>query len=180
MPIMFWIWLGITIVAVIVELGTQDLSSIWFAGGGIVAMLMSISPKVPWWASLIVFLGRELIERGQIYIALPPLYKITNKNNIDYAWTDEELREKAANLKNIIIQRFKGLGEMNPEQLWETTMNPMTRTLIKVNIEDFTDADDRIATLMGDDVESRREWIENNVSFEYEDNFTLEEVESDE
>ncbi|HOH17871.1 MAG TPA: DNA topoisomerase IV subunit B [Bacilli bacterium] len=123
---------------------------------------------------------RELIERGQIYIALPPLYKITNKNNIDYAWTDEELREKAANLKNIIIQRFKGLGEMNPEQLWETTMNPMTRTLIKVNIEDFTDADDRIATLMGDDVESRREWIENNVSFEYEDNFTLEEVESDE
>ena len=101
---------------------------------------------------------RELIERGQIYIALPPLYKITNKNNIDYAWTDEELREKAANLKNIIIQRFKGLGEMNPEQLWETTMNPMTRTLIKVNIEDFTDADDRIATLMGDDVESRREW----------------------
>ena len=123
---------------------------------------------------------RELIEKGQIYIALPPLYKITNKNNIDYAWTDEELKEKASNLKNIMIQRFKGLGEMNAEQLWDTTMNPLTRTLIKVTIEDFTDADDRIATLMGDEVEPRREWIENNVSFEYEDNFTLEEVESDE
>ncbi|MDD3107534.1 MAG: toprim domain-containing protein, partial [Bacilli bacterium] len=123
---------------------------------------------------------RELIEKGHIYIALPPLYKITNKNAIEYAWTDEELKEKAASLKNINIQRFKGLGEMNAEQLWDTTMNPSTRTLIKVNIEDFTDADDRIATLMGDDVEPRREWIENNVSFEYEDNFTLEEVDSDE
>jgi membrane protein implicated in regulation of membrane protease activity len=72
MPIMFWIWLGITIVAVIVELGTQDLSSIWFAGGGIVAMLMSISPKVPWWASLIVFLGLSLA-------LLLSLRKITKK-----------------------------------------------------------------------------------------------------
>jgi len=123
---------------------------------------------------------KDLITRGSVYIALPPLYKINGKNSSDYAWTDEELKTKAANLKNITIQRFKGLGEMNATQLWETTMNPETRTLIKVNIEDFVDADNRIAILMGDDVEPRREWIENNVSFDYEDNFTLEEVESDE
>lgn len=123
---------------------------------------------------------RELIEKGLVYIALPPLYKITVKNKIEYAWTDEELKEKMEKYKNITIQRFKGLGEMNSDQLWDTTMNPETRTLIKVNIDDFSDADNRISTLMGDDVEPRREWIENNVSFEFEDNFTLEEVDVDE
>ncbi|MDD3171740.1 MAG: toprim domain-containing protein, partial [Bacilli bacterium] len=120
---------------------------------------------------------KDLIEKGYVYIALPPLYKISGKNVVEYAWTDEELKEKAGNYKNINIQRFKGLGEMNKEQLWDTTMNPATRTLIKVNIEDFGDADNRISVLMGDDVEPRRQWIENNVSFEYEDNFTLEDVE---
>lgn len=119
---------------------------------------------------------RELIENGLIYIALPPLYKLNFKNSIEYAWTDEELKEKTVKNKNYTIQRFKGLGEMNAEQLWDTTMNPKTRTLIQVQIEDFTDADVRISTLMGDNVEPRREWIENNVSFDYEDNFTLEEV----
>ncbi len=119
---------------------------------------------------------QKLIEEGYVYIALPPLYKITTKNKIEYAWDDEELKQKLANYKNYTLQRFKGLGEMNAEQLWETTMNPKTRTLIKVNIEDFNDVDNRIAILMGDDVEPRREWIENNVSFESEDNFTLEEV----
>ena len=122
---------------------------------------------------------KELIEKGYVYIAQPPLYKITSKNKIVYAWDDEELKAKAETLKNITIQRFKGLGEMNAEQLWETTMNPVTRTLIKVKIEDYIDADNRIATLMGDDVEPRREWIENNVSFEFDDNFTLQEVNSD-
>lgn len=125
---------------------------------------------------------RGLIEDGRVYIAQPPLYKIAFKNHVEYAWDDEELREKIASGKNINIQRFKGLGEMNFQQLWETTMNPETRTLIRVNIEDFSEADNRISVLMGDDVEPRREWIENNVSFDNEDNFTLEEfeVESDE
>lgn len=123
---------------------------------------------------------QELIEAGKVYIALPPLYKITNKNKIDYAWTDEELREKLLTQKNASIQRFKGLGEMNAEQLWETTMNPQTRTLIQVSIEDFTEVDQKVAVLMGDDVEPRRNWIENNVVFDYEDNFTLEEVDADE
>jgi len=120
---------------------------------------------------------RGLIEDGRVYIAQPPLYKISFKNRVEYAWTDEELKEKIANGKNTNIQRFKGLGEMNFQQLWETTMNPETRTLIRVNIEDFGEADNRISVLMGDDVEPRRAWIENNVSFDYEDNFTLEDVE---
>lgn len=120
---------------------------------------------------------RGLIENGRVYIALPPLYKISMKNHVEYAWTDEELREKIGNSKNVTIQRFKGLGEMNFTQLWETTMNPETRTLIRVNIEDFSEADNRVSVLMGDDVEPRREWIENNVSFDNEDNFTLENIE---
>ena len=116
---------------------------------------------------------RGLIENGYVYIAMPPLYKITSKNNISYAWTDDELKEKVANLKTYEIQRFKGLGEMNFEQLWETTMNPRTRALIKVSIDDISDADNRISTLMGDQVEPRRQWIEQNVSFDNEDNFDL-------
>ena len=115
-----------------------------------------------------------LIEAGKVYIALPPLYKISTKTSQIYAWTDEELKERVSSIKGQYeIQRFKGLGEMNFEQLWETTMNPETRTLIKVNIEDFSDADNRISVLMGDEVEPRREWIENNVSFDNEDNFDL-------
>ena len=120
---------------------------------------------------------RELIEAGKIYIAQPPLYKITHKDKIEYAWDDDELRAKLLNYKNASIQRFKGLGEMNADQLWETTMNPETRTLIQVKIEDLLEAEERIEVLMGDDVEPRREWIESNVVFENEDNFTLEEVE---
>ena len=120
---------------------------------------------------------RGLIENGRVYIALPPLYKISMKNHVEYAWTDEELREKIGNSKNVTIQRFKGLGEMNFTQLWETTMNPETRTLIRVGIEDFSEADNRVSILMGDEVEPRREWIENNVSFDNEDNFTLENIE---
>ena len=120
---------------------------------------------------------RELIEDGYVYIAQAPLYKVTYKNNkIEYAWTDEELKAKLEQHKNVQIQRFKGLGEMNAEQLWDTTMNPETRTLIQVRIEDFSDAENRVNTLMGENVAPRREWIDNNVSFEIEDNFTLEEV----
>ena len=120
---------------------------------------------------------KPLIEDGRVYIAMPPLYKIQYKNKVEYAWTDEELREKLAEGKQTNVQRFKGLGEMNFTQLWETTMNPETRTLVRVNIEDFGEADNTINILMGDDVEPRKEWIESNVSFENVDNFTLENVE---
>lgn len=123
---------------------------------------------------------KELIEDGKVYIALPPLYKVTTKAESFYAWSDEELRERISTMKNVTIQRYKGLGEMNADQLWETTMNPSKRTLIQVRLEDFDDADKRISTLMGDEVEPRREWIENNVVFDLEDNFVLEEVSSDE
>jgi len=119
---------------------------------------------------------KELIEDGKVYIALPPLYKVMSKHESFYAWSDEELRNKVSNMRNITIQRYKGLGEMNADQLWETTMNPSKRTLIQVKIEDLADAESRISTLMGDDVEPRREWIENNVVFDLEDNFILEEV----
>ncbi|MBO7079641.1 MAG: DNA topoisomerase IV subunit B [Bacilli bacterium] len=122
---------------------------------------------------------KPLIEAGKVYIALPPLYKISNKNQIEYAWTDEELEDKCSYIKNYSIQRFKGLGEMNYTQLWDTTMNPETRTLIQVHIEDFYEADDKVSVLMGDDSDARKEWIEENVSFDYEDNFTLEGDEAD-
>ncbi len=116
----------------------------------------------------------ELLEAGKIYIATPPLYKVTLKNKVAYAWSDEELRQIIGNQKTVTLQRYKGLGEMNPEQLWETTMDPAKRTLIQVKIGEYGDADNRVSVLMGDDVEPRREWIENNVVFDYDDNFVLE------
>lgn len=121
---------------------------------------------------------RELVEAGKVYIARPPLYKISTKNSIEYAWTDEELREKVGNQRNVTIQRYKGLGEMNAEQLWETTMDPANRTLIKVKLGEYGEADNRVKVLMGDDSDSRREWIDNNVVFDLDDNFSLEDVEA--
>ncbi|VEU74728.1 DNA gyrase subunit B [Mycoplasmopsis citelli] len=119
-------------------------------------------------------LMKPLIEDGRVYIALPPLYKITNKTNkkYQYAWDDDELNEILENSKsNIEIQRYKGLGEMNADQLWETTMNPETRTLIRATIEDASLAERRVSTLMGENPQSRKNWIDKNIDFTNDDDF---------
>lgn len=125
---------------------------------------------------ILTFLYRfmnDLIKEGMIYIAMPPLYKITSKSTkkINYVWSDDELEAHKKISKNIEIQRYKGLGEMNSDQLWETTMDPKTRTLIQVNASDIEASSKIIETLMGQDPSIRREWIENNVIFTLEDNF---------
>ena len=118
---------------------------------------------------------KPLIEAGKLYIALPPLYKVDyGKKKVFYAWTDEELEQiKSNNNGKATIQRYKGLGEMNPDQLWDTTMNPDTRMLIRININDVALAEKRVSVLMGDKVEPRKDWIEENVVFTLEDNYKI-------
>ena len=117
---------------------------------------------------------RPLIEEGKLYIALPPLYKLDYGKKKFYAYSDEELDEiKAQNPGRCSIQRYKGLGEMNAEQLWETTMNPETRSLIRVNINDAALAEKRVNVLMGDKVDPRKEWIDENVEFTMEDDYRV-------
>ena len=122
---------------------------------------------------------RPLIENGKVYVALPPLYKVfkkTSKGEVyRYAWNDIDLnRAKKEIGENAKIQRYKGLGEMNPSQLWDTTMNPQTRSLLRVEINDYNIADRRLTTLMGDNAAVRRQWIEENVRFTLEDDFRKE------
>ena len=117
---------------------------------------------------------KPLIEAGKVYIAMPPLYKLSNGKVVHYAWTDDERKSILAQSKiKLETQRYKGLGEMNAEQLWETTMNPETRSLIKVNIIDAALAEKRVSILMGDKVEPRKEWIEENIEFTLEDNYQV-------
>ena len=117
---------------------------------------------------------RPLIEQGMVYIALPPLYRVSKGKNMQYCYTDDELDALRKKLGKVEIQRYKGLGEMNATQLWETTMDPAGRTLIRVGIEDGLKAENRVSVLMGDKAERRRKWIEDNISFTLEDDFRVE------
>lgn len=111
---------------------------------------------------------RPLIEYGFVYLAQPPLYKITAGKNISYAYNDAQKAEilaKLENKNNISIQRYKGLGEMDPEQLWETTMDPAVRKMLQVQIDDIASCDTVFATLMGEDIEPRHDFIQENAKY---------------
>ena len=115
---------------------------------------------------------RGLITDGHVYIGLPPLYKVYKKDVVKYVYTDYELQDAIDKVgKGYQIQRYKGLGEMNPEQLWETTMDPNKRVLVRVSIDDAANAEKMVATWMGDNIEARKEYISRHANFDREDTF---------
>ena len=116
---------------------------------------------------------KPLIENGRLFIAMPPLYKLSMGGKDTYLWTNEELRTMTAGKSNYKIQRYKGLGEMNADQLCDTTMDPKYRSLVKVNIIDGALAEKRVSVLMGDAVEPRKNWINENVEFSLEDAYKI-------
>lgn len=114
---------------------------------------------------------RPLITNGNIYVGMPPLYKVKTKDKEWYCYTDEELEAVTSNVKNYTLQRYKGLGEMSAEQLWSTTMDPARRSMIRVTVEDAVLADKEISMWMGDDVGPRKDYINKNANFNKLDNF---------
>ena len=117
---------------------------------------------------------RELIETGHVYVAMPPLYGVKTKDGMNYLYTDEELNKYREEAKGKLdIQRYKGLGEMDADQLWDTTMDPAKRTLIQVTIEDAALCERKISVLMGNNAEARRAWIDENIDFTLEESYTV-------
>ena len=115
---------------------------------------------------------RELITNGHVFIGLPPLYKVSKRDFVEYVYSDSELPDAIARAgKGYELQRYKGLGEMNPDQLWDTTMDPDKRLLLKVSIEDAAEAEKMVTTWMGDDIEARKEYISLHANFDREDDF---------
>jgi DNA gyrase subunit B len=115
----------------------------------------------------------QLIEQGYIYVAKPPLYKAQSGKNVRYAYSDQELEDIKLEFpgKKLDIQRYKGLGEMDAEQLWDTTMDPKTRTLVQVHLEDAVEATQTFEMLMGEEVEPRKKFIQENAH--YADNLDI-------
>lgn len=116
---------------------------------------------------------KDLVLNGKVYIGMPPLYKVERKGQIQYAYDDEQLRLLTEGKAPARLQRYKGLGEMNPEQLWETTMNPKTRSLMRVTVEDAVAANEEISVLMGDNIELRKKYINEHANFNKVDTFEL-------
>ena len=109
---------------------------------------------------------KELVSEGHVYVAIAPLYKVYNKNKVRYVYDENEYETAVKEVgKDYSVQRYKGLGEMTAEQLWETTMDPTKRVLVQVNLEDVAEAERMITTWMGDNVEARKRYISENANF---------------
>ena len=115
---------------------------------------------------------KELVTAGHVYIGMPPLYKVSKGNTEEYAYDDKELQAKIELVgRGYQIQRYKGLGEMNPKQLWETTMDPESRSLMRVSVEDGARSEELISTLLGDNIVLRKQYISEHANFNKVDEF---------